>query len=93
MYPERLTISKSFGLENGIDASRADTVKTVREQTEGRGADAAIIAVGGNGLIRTAMDAVRPGGRVLLFAQTVRGEATIDPAAICVDEKTIIGIV
>src|ERR1700674_1552055 len=91
LYPERLTISRTFGLENVIDASRADTVKTVREQTEGRGADAAIVAVGGNALIRTAMDAVRPGGRVLLFAQTIRGEATIDPAAICVDEKTLLG--
>jgi L-iditol 2-dehydrogenase len=37
------------------------------------------------------MDVVRPGGRVLLFAQTVRGEATIDPAAVCVDEKTLLG--
>src|SRR5208282_4343364 len=91
LYPERLTISRTYGLTNVIDASRADTVKTVREQTEGRGADAAILAVGGNGLIRTAMDAVRPGGRVLLFAQTVRGEAAIDPAAICVDEKTLLG--
>src|SRR6202049_4980131 len=91
LYPERLTISRTFGLENVIDASRADTVKTVREQTEGRGADAAIVAVGGNALIRSAMDAVRPGGRVLLFAQTVRGEATIDPAAICVDEKRLLG--
>jgi len=91
LYPGRLTISKSFGLENAIDASRADTVKMVREQTEGRGVDAAILAVGGNGLIRTAMDAVRPGGRVLLFAQTVRGEALIDPAAICVDEKRLLG--
>ena len=59
--------------------------------TEGRGADAVILAVGGNSLIRPAMDAVRPGGRVLLFAQTVRGEATIDPAAVCVDEKTLLG--
>jgi len=91
LYPERLTISRTYGLTNVIDASRADTVRAVREQTEGRGADAAILAVGGNGLIRTAMDAVRPGGRVLLFAQTVRGEATIDPAAICVDEKTLLG--
>jgi L-iditol 2-dehydrogenase len=91
LYPERLTISTTFGLEYGIDASRADTVKVVREQTEGRGADAAIVAVGGNALIRTAMDAVRPGGRVLLFAQTVRGEAAIDPAAICVDEKRLLG--
>jgi len=91
LYPERLTISKTYGLTNVVDASRADTVKVVREQTEGRGADAAIVAVGGNALIGTAMDAVRPGGRVLLFAQTVRGEATIDPAAICVDEKRLLG--
>ena len=91
LYPERLTISRTYGLTNVIDASRADTVKTVREQTEGRGADAAVVAVGGNALIRTAMDAVRPGGRVLLFAQTIHGEAAIDPAAICVDEKRLLG--
>jgi L-iditol 2-dehydrogenase len=59
--------------------------------TEGRGADAVILAVGGNSLIRTAMDAARPGGRVLLFAQTQHGEAVVDPAAICVDEKTLVG--
>ena len=91
LHPQRLTISKTFGLGTVIDASRADPVKTVRELTDGRGADAAILAVGGNGLIRSAMDAVRPGGRVLLFAQTARGEATIDPAAVCVDEKTLLG--
>jgi L-iditol 2-dehydrogenase len=91
LYPQRLTISTTFGLGKSIDASRSDTVKAVREQTDGRGADAAILAVGGNGLIRSAMDAVRPGGRVLLFAQTVHGEAVIDPAAVCVDEKTLLG--
>jgi L-iditol 2-dehydrogenase len=91
LHPQRLTISTSFGLQHMIDASRADTVQAVRELTAGRGADVAILAVGGNALIRTAMDAVRPGGRVLLFAQTTRGEATIDPAAVCVDEKTLLG--
>jgi L-iditol 2-dehydrogenase len=91
LYPQRLTIAKDLGLDIGIDASRSDAGKVVREMTEGRGADAAILAVGGNKLIRTAMDAVRPGGRVLLFAQTARGEATIDPAAVCVDEKTLLG--
>ncbi len=45
----------------------------------------------GNALISTAMDATRPGGRVLLFAQTQHGEAIIDPAAVCVDEKTLMG--
>ncbi|HEX3436301.1 MAG TPA: Zn-dependent alcohol dehydrogenase, partial [Pseudacidobacterium sp.] len=56
-----------------------------------RGADAVILAVGGNALIRTAMEAARPGGRVLLFAQTQHGEAVIDPAAVCMDEKTLMG--
>jgi L-iditol 2-dehydrogenase len=91
LYEQRLTISRDLGLTNWIDASRTDTVQEVRRQTEGRGADAAILAVGGNSLIKTAMDAVRPGGRVLLFAQTVRSEASIDPSAVCVDEKTLIG--
>jgi L-iditol 2-dehydrogenase len=91
LYPQRLTISRSFGLDTTIDASRADVNVAVREATDGRGADAVILAVGGNGLIRPAMDATRPGGRVLLFAQTARGEVTIDPASICVDEKTLLG--
>src|ERR1700688_796868 len=91
LYSSRLTMASSFGLNLTIDAAKADAVKVVREMTEGRGADAVILAVGGNSLIKPAMDAARPGGRVLLFAQTVRGEATIDPAAVCVDEKTLLG--
>jgi L-iditol 2-dehydrogenase len=91
LFPQRLTISKTFGLEENIDASASDTVKTVKELTEGRGADAVILAVAVNGLIRSAIDATRPGGRVLLFAQTQHGEAIIDPAAVCVDEKSLLG--
>lgn len=91
LYPERLKIASSFGLDNSIDASRTNMVERIRELTEGRGADAVILAVGSNSLIRPAMDAARPGGRVLLFAQTQHGEAVIDPAAVCVDEKTLVG--
>ena len=91
LYPERLRIAKSLGFEHTIDASQGDAVRAVRERTEGRGADAVILAVGSNALIRPAMDAARPGGRVLLFAQTQRGEAVVDPAAICVDEKALVG--
>ena len=91
LYSQRLTISESFGLGPTIDASRSDAVQSVREMTDGRGADAVILAVGGNGLIRPAMEATRPGGRVLLFAQTARGEVVVDPASICVDEKTLLG--
>ncbi len=91
LYDQRLTISKGFGLENSIDASKVDPVQEARKQTEGRGADAAILAVAANSLIQTAMGAIRPGGRVLLFAQTQHGEAPFDPAAVCMDEKTLVG--
>lgn len=91
LFPQRLTIASTFGLRENIDASRSDAVARIRELTGGRGADAVILAVGGNSLIRPAIDAARPGGRILLFAQTVRGEATFDPAAVCVDEKTLLG--
>jgi L-iditol 2-dehydrogenase len=91
LYPERLRIAKSLGFEHTIDASQHDAGGFVRQQTEGRGADAVILAVASNGLIRPAMDAARPGGRVLLFAQTQRGEVVVDPAAICVDEKAVVG--
>ncbi len=91
LFPERLTISRSYGIDLAFCARQEDPVARVRGLTEGRGADAVIVAAAGNGLIRPAMDATRPGGRVLLFAQTVHGEAVIDPAAVCVDEKSLLG--
>lgn len=91
LFAERHAIAARYGLKNPIHADKEDVVKRVFAETEGRGADAVILAVGGNALIRTAMDAVRPGGKVMLFAQTQHGEATFDPAAVCVDEKTLIG--
>src|SRR6204780_1319067 len=59
LYPERLRIATSLGFEHTIDASLHNAVQVVREQTEGRGTDAVILAVGSNALIRPAMDAVR----------------------------------
>jgi L-iditol 2-dehydrogenase len=50
-----------------------------------------LLAVPGNALIKQAMEAVRPGGRVMLFAATQHGEAPFDPAAVCMDEKTLMG--
>ncbi len=91
LYAQRLTIAELFGLTDSIDASRRDTLSSVRERTEARGADAVILATAGNSLIPLAMDASRSGGRVMLFAQTVRGEVSIDPASICVDEKALLG--
>lgn len=91
LYADRHTIAAGYGLKHPIDAGKENVVEVAKRESEGRGADAVILAVGGNALIRVAMDAARPGGRVLLFAQTQHGEAIIDPAAVCMDEKTLMG--
>lgn len=90
LYPERHAIAASFGLTHPVDA-RGDVVAAAKAVTEGRGADVALVAVGADSLIQQAMDAIRPGGRVMLFASTQHGAALFDPAAVCMDEKTLMG--
>ncbi|HEV8439925.1 MAG TPA: alcohol dehydrogenase catalytic domain-containing protein [Methylomirabilota bacterium] len=50
-----------------IDAA-GDTVAQVRSLTAGRGADVVIDTAGDPALVRLAMDMLRPGGRLLLYA-------------------------
>jgi L-iditol 2-dehydrogenase len=90
MYPERHAIAAQYGLDHPLDA-RGDVVAAAKAATEGRGADVALVAVGVDALIATAMQAIRPGGRVMLFASTQHGAAAFDPAAVCMDEKTLMG--
>ena len=95
MYPERHAIAAQFGLHHplvpGEPGARGDVVAAAKAATAGRGADVALVAVGSDKLIATAMEAIRPGGRVMLFASTQHGAATFDPAAVCMDEKTLMG--
>jgi L-iditol 2-dehydrogenase len=91
LYPERHAIAARFGLKYPIHAGQENVVERVLAESEGRGADAVILAVGGKALIKTAMDACRPGGKVMLFAQTQHEDATFDPGAVCMDEKTLMG--
>jgi L-iditol 2-dehydrogenase len=60
--------------------------------THGRGADAAILAVPSEAAFAQALKMVRPGGQVLLFAHTKRGDRiSVDAGVVCVDEKTVLG--
>ena len=90
MYAERHAIAAQYGLNRPLDA-RGDVVAASKAATEGRGVDVALVAVGADALIATAMAAIRPGGRVMLFASTQHGTAPFDPAAVCMDEKTLMG--
>jgi L-iditol 2-dehydrogenase len=90
LHQQRLTIAKTLGINEFLEG-KGDVVAQARELTEGRGADAVIVAVANDSLIQPALDATRPGGRVLLFAQTVRSQAQFDPSSVCMDEKTLLG--
>ena len=64
----------------------------VQRVTAGRGLDAAAIAVPLAAVVREAQALVRGGGQVLIFSHTRRGQAaSLDLAAICVDEKDLLG--
>ena len=91
LFAPRLTMASSFEVEHALDAAREPVLERIREMTDGRGADAVVLAAAGSNAILGALDAARPGGRVMLFAQTVREQAAFDPASICVDEKTLLG--
>lgn len=90
LYTERYAVARRFGLDRPIPPG-TDVVSAAKAATDGRGADVALVAVGADSLIPKALDAVRPGGRVMLFASTQHGTATFDPAAVCMDEKTLMG--
>jgi L-iditol 2-dehydrogenase len=90
LHAERHAVAAKFGLDRPIDA-RSDVIAATKAATERRGADVTLLAVGSDALIKVAMDAIRPGGRVMLFASTQHGEAPFDPAAVCMDEKTLMG--
>ncbi len=89
-YVERHAVAAGFGLEHPVNAGE-DVVEIGRGATDGRGFDVVLVAVGSDALIGMAMEAVRPGGRVMLFASTQHGTAAFDPAAVCMDEKTLMG--
>ncbi len=95
LYPERHAVAAGFGLQHPIHAGTEGCCGACARMPSPRdaGVDTVIIvAVGGNALIRLRLwTLVRPGGQVLLFAQTQHGEAIFDPAAVCMDEKTLLG--
>ena len=95
MYSERHAIAAQYGLTHplvpGEPDARGDVVAACKAATAGRGADVALVAVGADALIEVAMKSIRPGGRVMLFASTQHGTAPFDPAAVCMDEKTLMG--
>jgi len=65
--PERRELAVRLGAALGLDPQREDVAARLRELTGGRGADAAVEAVGNSQALATALGAVRKGATVALI--------------------------
>jgi L-iditol 2-dehydrogenase len=84
--------SISLGAIKSFDPSGGKLVEQIKARTDGRGADAVLVAVGHPALVVEALAAARPGGRVLLFAANDPVTKIEFPAAaVGIDEKEILG--
>jgi L-iditol 2-dehydrogenase len=87
----RRNLSYEFGAAT-FDPRDAQFEREVKAQTEGRGADAVILATGAPGLVEQALRISRPGAKVLLFAQTSAADRIeLSGMDICVGERVLMG--
>ena len=90
--PERRAKSLTLGAAESFDPTNGKLVAEVKARTEGRGADAVLVAVAHPAVVEEALAAARPGGRVLLFAANDPVTRITFPAsAVGIDEKEILG--
>lgn len=84
--------SLTLGAIESFDPSGGKLVEEIKARTEGRGADAVLVAVAHPAVVVEALAAARPGGRVLLFAANDPVTKIEFPAAaVGIDEKEILG--
>ena len=90
--PERRLKSLLLGAVESFDPTNGKLVTEVKTRTEGRGADAVLVAVAHPAAVEESLAAARPGGRVLLFAANDPVTRIGFPAsAVGIDEKEILG--
>jgi len=84
--------SITLGALESFDPSGGKLVEQIKARTDGRGADAVLVAVAHPAVVVEALAAARPGGRVLLFAANDPVTKIEFPsAAVGIDEKEILG--
>jgi L-iditol 2-dehydrogenase len=89
---ERRTKSLTLGALEAFDPTSGKLVADLKSRTEGRGADAVLVAVAHPAVVMDALAVARPGGRILLFAANDPVTKIEFPAAaVGIDEKEILG--
>lgn len=88
----RRSASARFGAVESFDPRTTDLLAEMRSRTDGRGADAVILAAPNPPLVGDALAITRPGGRVLLFAHNDPVlQLGFSAAAVGVEEREILG--
>jgi Zn-dependent alcohol dehydrogenase len=89
---DRRTVATAFGATHVIDPAAEDAVRCVRELSEGRGADCALVAVGSTAAVDLALRLVRRGGTVVIAGMPASGAMVeIEPAGLAHDGIRILG--
>jgi Zn-dependent alcohol dehydrogenase len=88
--PEKLQHALRRGATHAVDASSGDAAAEIAELTDG-GVDHAFEVVGTAATIRTAWDAIRPGGTAVVVGLAPSGVEVSLPAIEFLSEKSIIG--
>lgn len=88
--PEKLELLRPLGLDAILDRTRDDVVAEVHRLTEGRGADLVFDHVGGEAFA-IGLQALRPGGRVIVAGAHAGEEVPVDLVALFGAEKAIVG--
>ena len=84
--------SLELGAVESFDPIGGKLMAEIQARTEGRGADAVLVAVAHPAVVEEALAAARPGGRILLFAANDPVTKIEFPAAaVGIDEKEILG--
>ena len=90
--PGRRSASVRLGAADSFDPAAGNLADVIRRRTDGRGADAVLVAVPNPSLVPQALAFARPGGRVLLFAHNDPVmQLEFPAAAVGVEEKEILG--
>ena len=90
--PHRRELASRLGAVAAVDPRDPSLAERILDMTNGRGADAVIVAASAPGIVEQAIRYSRPGSKLLLFAQTSHQERIeVSGADICVGERLLFG--
>lgn len=88
--PQKLALAKTFGATDVIDSRETNALESIRDLTRG-GADYTFECVGSLAVIQTALDALAPGGTLVIVGVPKLGSKFEFPVHTIYNNKAILG--